>query len=75
MKQTVKELMGAGADRSSTLIVNFEEPEFEGADVSLPQRIYEAYLEEALRKALRVSGRNPERRKMGTACKGPPPNS
>jgi len=45
MKQMVKNLIEAGTDRNNTLIVNFEEPEFEGADVNFLQRIYEAYLE------------------------------
>lgn len=45
MKQMAKLLMEGGTDRNNFLMVNFEEPEFEGADVSLLQRIYEAYLE------------------------------
>jgi len=45
MKQMVKNLIEAGTDRNNTLIVNFEEPEFEGADVNFLQRIYDAYLE------------------------------
>ncbi|MBA7597521.1 hypothetical protein ES703_04524 [subsurface metagenome] len=45
MKQMAKLLMESSTDRNNFLMVNFEEPEFEGADVSLLQRIYEAYLE------------------------------
>lgn len=45
MRQMAKLLMEGGADRNNFLMVNFEEPEFEGADVNLLQRIYEAYLE------------------------------
>jgi len=45
MKQMAKLLMEGGTDRNNFLMVNFEEPEFEGADVSVLQIIYEAYLE------------------------------
>jgi predicted AAA+ superfamily ATPase len=45
MKQMARILIDQGTSRNSLLIVNFEEPEFVGADVSLLQRIYEAYLE------------------------------
>lgn len=45
MRQMAKLLMESSTDRNNFLMVNFEEPEFEGADVSLLQRIYEAYLE------------------------------
>jgi predicted AAA+ superfamily ATPase len=45
MRQMAKAMIEAGTDRKNILIVNFEEPEFEGANVGLLQRIYEAYLE------------------------------
>lgn len=45
MKQMAKLLMENGTERENILMVNFEEPEFEGADVNLLQKIYEAYLE------------------------------
>jgi len=45
MKQMAKLLMDEGTNRGDLLIVNFEEPEFVGADVGLLQRMYEAYLE------------------------------
>jgi len=45
MKQMARILIDQGTSRNNFLIVNFEEPEFVGADVSLLQRIYEAYLE------------------------------
>lgn len=45
IKQVAKTLMDEGVDKNNTMIVNFEEPEFEGADVSFLQQIYEAYLE------------------------------
>jgi predicted AAA+ superfamily ATPase len=45
MKQMARLLIDQGTNRKDLLMVNFEEPEFVGADVSLLQRIYEAYLE------------------------------
>jgi len=45
MKQMAKLLMEGGTGRDDLLMVNFEEPEFEGADAKALQRIYEAYLE------------------------------
>ena len=45
IRQLARALIDEGADKKDTLIVNFEEPEFEGADVGSLQRIYEAYLE------------------------------
>jgi len=45
IRQLAKTLMDGGIDKNNILIVNFEEPEFEGADVRFLQQIYEAYLE------------------------------
>lgn len=45
IRQLARALIDEGVNRNDILIVNFEEPEFEGADVGSLQRIYEAYLE------------------------------
>ncbi|MCD6422638.1 MAG: ATP-binding protein [Elusimicrobia bacterium] len=45
MKQTAKELIKNGTSANDILIVNFEEPQFESADLDFLIRIYQAYLE------------------------------
>lgn len=45
IKQMAKKLIDEGVDRNNILIINFEEPEFENADVAFLNTIYEAYTE------------------------------
>jgi len=45
IRQLVKELINTGIDKQKTLIVNFEEPEFEGYDLKDLLKIYESYIE------------------------------
>ena len=45
IKQIIQSLINKGIKRNSILMVNFEEPEFENADISFLKNIYEAYLE------------------------------
>lgn len=45
IRQLAKELIKRGISRNDTLIINFEEPEFEGADLEFLQKAYEAYSE------------------------------
>ena len=45
LSQAADLLTKNGVEKRNILIVNFEEPEFEGADAGFLQRIYEAYLE------------------------------
>jgi hypothetical protein len=41
----VKKLIEGGSKKENTLIVNFEEPEFEGSELGFLQKIYATYLE------------------------------
>lgn len=45
IKQIAKKLIESGVDKENVLIVNFEEPEFEGTDLQSLQKIYDAYQE------------------------------
>ncbi len=45
IKQMVKILIEKDLPRTDTLIINFEEPQFENTDLNLLIRIYQAYLE------------------------------
>ena len=45
IKQISKSLFEKGVHKNDILIVNFEEPEFENADVAFLERIYQSYLE------------------------------
>ncbi|MEW6529180.1 MAG: ATP-binding protein [Candidatus Micrarchaeota archaeon] len=45
IKQMVKNLIETEEARNNTLIINFEEPEFENVDARFLQRIYDAYIE------------------------------
>jgi len=45
IRQMAKNLIEKGLDRSNILIVNFEEPEFEGLDVKFLIQLYQAYNE------------------------------
>jgi len=45
IKQMAKKLIEGGTDKNNTLIINFEEPEFENMDAQSLLEIYQAYLE------------------------------
>lgn len=45
IRQMAKSLIQRGIPRSDTLIINFEEPQFENVDIHFLIRIYQAYLE------------------------------
>ncbi len=44
-KQIAKKLIEEGIEKERILIINFEDPDFEHADLNFLQKIYEAYLE------------------------------
>ncbi|PIP16773.1 MAG: ATPase [bacterium (Candidatus Ratteibacteria) CG23_combo_of_CG06-09_8_20_14_all_48_7] len=45
IKQIIKSLIQEGVNRNGTLMINFEEPEFENTDLKLLDKIYQAYRE------------------------------
>lgn len=45
IRQMAKELIDKGAPRSDTLIINFEEPQFEGVNLNFLIKAYQSYLE------------------------------
>jgi hypothetical protein len=45
IRQLTKELINSGLDRQKTLIINFEEPVFEGSELKDLLKIYDSYVE------------------------------